>query len=253
MLHLAADEVNENHWLRFRHAPADLRLYAVLAGSISGHIWSDDRTQPTWVIVQEAAFGTLYLAGQFPDGLLADLIDMRRKQGEVLYGFWAEDSTYLAQLPPTEYDGWVWESAHRAVVDLHPLMDALPVDCTIERLDHALFPLIQDYTFYSEMFGSPTRALANGFGYALLRDGVVVCEAFAGASSQGVIEIGVNTHADYRRRGYAALTCAHVIAEAERRGWRTYWNCAAQNAASVALAHKLGYGPMQQYRLWGWF
>ncbi|HEX2621501.1 MAG TPA: GNAT family N-acetyltransferase [Phototrophicaceae bacterium] len=235
-------------------APGGLRFAAVLAGDNRGKIWTNHPEQPTWGIVQEGAFGTLYLEGNFPDGFLTDFIKDRQQYGEVLYGFWAEDAEALeAQFPPAPYNGHVFESDTRSTtVDLKPYLERVPEGCVMRTVDTEWFPRIQDYQFYSEMFGSPERALERGFGFCLTRGEAVVCEAFAGTSADGVIEIGVNTWDGQRQKGYGTLVCAHVITEAERRGYSTYWNCAAQNAASVALAHKLGYAPMKQYRLLAW-
>jgi RimJ/RimL family protein N-acetyltransferase len=68
-----------------------------------------------------------------------------------------------------------------------------------------------------------------------------------------IVEMGVTTRAQYQRRGYATLTCAHLIRACEERGYRTYWNCAKQNLASAAVARKLGYRREKVYRLLAWF
>lgn len=252
---LTPDQMTDAQRAFFRPtaAPGSLRFFALLAGTITGHIWTDDPAAPRWGILQERTFGTLYLQGDFPEGLLAEFITERQTYGEVLYGFWEVDDPYLAQMQPPAYRGFVLESAARsAAVEMTALMAQMPPDGTIRPVDAALFPRLQDYAFYSEMFGSAERALAQGFGYCLMRGEDILCEAFAGASARGLIELGVNTWQGHYRQGYASLTCAHVIHEAERRGLRTYWNCAMQNAASAALALRLGYAPMVDYRLWGW-
>jgi GNAT superfamily N-acetyltransferase len=238
----------------FSHtAPAGLRCFAVLAGDNRGRIWTDDLANPTWGIVQESAFGTLYLEGTFPKGLLAAFVEERQRDGEVLYGFWAEDDALQPELPPPAYNGFVWESDQRTpTIDLTGYLQQVPLDCSMRAIDPDLFPRIQDSTFYADMFGSSERALERGFGYCLIRGDEILCEAFAGTSHRGVIEIGVNTWEDHRQRGYATLTCAHVIHEAERRGYRTYWNCAVQNLASTTLARRLGFA-LRKYRLLGWF
>jgi GNAT superfamily N-acetyltransferase len=234
--------------------PGSLRFYAVLEGLIAGKIWTDSLHNPTWGIVQESAFGTLCLEGTFPDGFLVDFVKARQKHGDVLYGFWADDTRFEHQLPPPQYNGYVLESDHRSPqTDLAQYTAHIPFDCRVLPIDRTLFDRIQDAQFYKDMFGSAERALEKGFGFCLVLGGELVCEAFAGASAQGVIELGVNTAKAHTRKGYATITCAQLIQEAERRGWRTYWNCALQNQASTALARKLGYAPMQQYRLLGWF
>jgi RimJ/RimL family protein N-acetyltransferase len=252
MIQLESNQVTENLRNLFRpQTPASLRCFAVLAGDMVGKIWTDDLHNPTWGLVQELTFGTFHPDGQLPRGVLAQLVEDRRPFGEVLYGFLANDDELTSHFPPTMYDGLVWESDNR-IGDITYLMNPIPDGFTMRMVDAELFTRIQDYQFYSEMFGSSEYALQKGFGYCLMQGDEIICEAFAGISHNGVIEIGVNTREAYARQGFATITCAYVIHEAEKRGYRTYWNCAAQNVASTALARKLGYD-LKQYRLFGWW
>lgn len=234
--------------------PAGLRCFAVLAGDNAGRIWTDDLQNPTWGIVQEGAFGTLYLEGTFPHGLLTAFINQRRQYGDVLYGFWDDDDALKSHFPEPGYRGRVFEGIRteldRGFLDY---LNQIPPDCTLRPIDRDLFRRIEDYTFYSEMFGSPERALERSFGYCLMRGDDLLCEAFAGTSFRDVIEIGVNTREAERNKGYAKMTCAAVIQEAEQRGYQAYWNCAAQNIPSFSVASQLGWKPMRKYSLLGWF
>jgi RimJ/RimL family protein N-acetyltransferase len=69
----------------------------------------------------------------------------------------------------------------------------------------------------------------------------------------GVIELGVETSETCRRCGFATVTCAHLIHTCEAMGYETFWNTATQNAASIALARKLGYQREQLHRVLAWF
>jgi RimJ/RimL family protein N-acetyltransferase len=103
------------------------------------------------------------------------------------------------------------------------------------------------------MFGSVQQALEWGYGLCLMHGDELLCEAFAGPAANGIIEIGVETHPHHMRKGYATITCAHLIHEMELQGYITYWNCARDNLPSAALAHKLGYQTEKEYRLLAWF
>ena len=109
---------------------------------------------------------------------------------------------------------------------------------------------------YRAIFGSAEAALLLGFGLCLVHPSSVgqklLCEAFAGPAALGMIEIGVDTREDYRQRGYGTITCAALIAECEKRGYPTYWNCDKRNQASLALARRLGYRDGQEYHLLAW-
>lgn len=79
----------------------------------------------------------------------------------------------------------------------------------------------------------------HGLGVILLKDGEVVSGASSYSSYHGGIEIEIDTHEDYRRKGLASICGAKLILECLDRGWYPSWD--AQNLGSVALAEKLGY------------
>lgn len=78
-----------------------------------------------------------------------------------------------------------------------------------------------------------------GLGVILLKDGEVVSGASSYSAYIGGIEIEIDTHEDYRRRGFASIFGAKLILECLDRDLYPSWD--AQNRGSVALAEKLGY------------
>ena len=58
-----------------------------------------------------------------------------------------------------------------------------------------------------------------------------------------IIEPGIMTLPQFRRRGYAAAVCAAFIEEQLRRGLSPVWTCAMDNEGSAGLAQQLGYRP----------
>jgi RimJ/RimL family protein N-acetyltransferase len=81
----------------------------------------------------------------------------------------------------------------------------------------------------------------------------IVSEVYSAPCGGRIMEIGVTTREAHYGRGYATYLCAYAIRESEQRGYTTYWNSAKQNAASIALARKLGYQSEREYRLLAWF
>ncbi len=79
----------------------------------------------------------------------------------------------------------------------------------------------------------------HGLGVILLKDGEVVSGASSYSAYIGGIEIEIDTHEDYRRRGLASICGAKLMLECLERGWYPSWD--AQNLGSVALAERLGY------------
>lgn len=224
--------------------PGAIRLFAVLDGG--GPILTDDPAQPTWAIVRDL-YGTLFFGGAVKAEMITAAIAHFKPRGDVLVGLWPHDRR-LSLLPAQrDYDGWTIDFDHRAG-DLDAF--SVPAGCELRRIDAGLFPRCTAYDWYVEIYGA--NALSRLLGFALLRDGELVSEAFAMPPVRGVRELGVDTAADHRRLGYATIVAAAVIRACEFVGFDTYWNCAAQNVASAALARRLGYRRERRYRLLAW-
>jgi hypothetical protein len=229
--------------------PASLRGFAVLDGHAAGRIFTDSQNQPTWGVVQEAAFGSLYLAGEIRPFILDSLITTLRLEGDVLVGLWQDDPGWSLFPSTPDYSGYTLEFTE-CEADL-PLPD-VPNGCELHRLDQSLSKQILGRNLLIHMYGNTQLALKYGYGLCLLHNDELLCETFAGPAANGIIEIGVETNPHHMQKGYAALTCAHLIHEMEQQGYHTYWNCAMDNLASIALAHKLGYKNEKEYRLLAW-
>lgn len=228
--------------------PGQLRLDGVLDGVFSGQIYVDNTLSPSWVIVLEGMHNTLYFGGNIGAKALSQTIKRLTDDGEVLIGMWPDDPR-IALLPAMrDYDGWTIDFHDR---DGDLTRFAVPEGCEVRAMDAALFQRSPDYHWYTGRFGK--NALDTIMGYALLRDNSVLCGAYALPVVRGVREIAVTTYeAVHQRKGFATAACAHLIRACESAGYSTYWNCAAQNSASIALARKLGFQRERKYRLLAW-
>jgi len=56
-----------------------------------------------------------------------------------------------------------------------------------------------------------------------------------------IINLGINTLADYRKKGYATAACAEFISHYARQGIQPVWQCSFSNSISQSLAKKLGF------------
>lgn len=164
-------------------------------------------------------------------------------------GLWPDDPRWALLPASPDYSGYTLEfTDHEAGLPLPPV----PSGCELRRLDQSVSKEILGRNLLIHIYGSVQQALEWGYGLCLRRNGEILCETFAGPAANGIIEIGVETHPHHMRKGYSALTCAHLIHEMERQGYLTYWNCAKQNQASITLAHKLCYRNEKEYRLLAW-
>jgi len=230
--------------------PASLRCQAVLEDHAAGKIFTDHPETPAWVVLQELAFGSIYLGGKLDVDLAKELIGALQADGDVLVGLQDEDPRWVYLPSPADYAGFTLEFTDRIGGSELP---GLPEGCELRQLDESLGKQIVGRNMLIHMFGSIQRALEWGHGMCLLRAGELLCEAFAGPAANGIIEIGVETHPHHLHHGYGYITCAHLIAKMEGQGYQTYWNCAQSNQASAGLARKLAYRSENQYRLKAWF
>jgi RimJ/RimL family protein N-acetyltransferase len=232
--------------------PTMPRAFNVLEGVTRGQILVDDPDQPTWAAVRETAFGTLYPARQINAALLDSLIRHFRQSGDVGLGCWLGSELNDILPPAPDYDGqtvyFTEHTPHHRDVLTFPLSE----EYSITPRDMALLKQSPDFDMNLAAFGSIENIMQHTLGFVILRSGMVVCEAATGAPTHGRIEIGVNTSEPHRRRGLAAIACAHLIEDCEARGYSTWWDCARQNTASVNLARKLGYQNEREYRYVWW-
>jgi len=228
--------------------PVAIRCFAVLDGSIRGQIWTNDPVRPTWGAVQEGVFGTLFLGGRPSASLVHQLIEELRPELGVAFALWP-DHPYNQLLPPTpDFDGWELEFTDRPLGQGLDHYLSVPEGCELRPIDAAWLARCRYGEYYTAYFGSVERTLEQGFGFCLLREQELVSEAFAADAALGMIEIGTITGESFRRRGYGAVTCAHLIRESEARSYRTYWNCSKENQASAGLARRLGYQTEKEFR-----
>jgi len=81
---------------------------------------------------------------------------------------------------------------------------------------------------------------------AAIVDGRPVVFCYAGAETETLWDISIDTLEPYRRQGYAALAVAFLIGQMWRRRKRPVWGAEEQNAASMGLARKLGFTPVDR-------
>jgi GNAT superfamily N-acetyltransferase len=234
--------------------PAGLRMLGVLDGILPGAIFVDRFPDPTWAVVQEAEYGTIYLGGFIDRQELGDLIDRLRNTGDVLLGMWPEDGRWNLVPPGADYEGQVLDFYERPFgTGLDDFLVAIPAGCEIRQVDVDLFERSRDRVEHIRSFGSLENTLNNLLGFYLMRDDEILCEALAGPMIRGIREIGVVTYEGHRRKGYGTVTCAYLVQACENTGLQTYWNCNKSNTASAALARSLGYRVEKEYELKAWF
>ncbi len=82
---------------------------------------------------------------------------------------------------------------------------------------------------------------AAGGGWCVEAGGEVCALAFASFRSGSRLEIGIETRAAHRRRGYARLAAQALIDDCLAQNLEPVWSCHGDNAGSAATARCLGF------------
>jgi GNAT superfamily N-acetyltransferase len=69
---------------------------------------------------------------------------------------------------------------------------------------------------------------------------------YGGSQTESLWDISIDTLAEYRNRGYAALCVAFLIEDFRRRGLEPVWGAVESNIPSMKLAAKLGFTPVDR-------
>lgn len=238
-----------------RDYPNGFHCVGVIDGVLPGIMQVNDLTNPTWGFIRDGAYGTLFLGGAVDWAWLSSYIIEEREKGEVLLGIWQDEAEALkSKLPPLDYEGTVYDYTDRPMGHgLDELLRSVPEGCTLRSVDADLFDRLEDRDGILANFATKEKALAETFGACLLVGEEIASEAFGSPPVRGVIEMGIATKREYRKRGYGAITSAYLIKLCEDAGYPTYWNCNAANLPSVRLAKKLGYRVERPYTLFAWY
>lgn len=148
------------------------------------------------------------------------------------YGERAKEVTRYAIKNDTEFDK----------IKLQQVVNSLSAEYELRLIDKELYDMCLENEWSRDLvsqFAGYEMYEKLGLGVAALKDGVLVSGASSYSRYNEGIEIEIDTHKDYRRKGLAYACGAKLILECLDRGLYPSWD--AQNMWSVALAQKLGY------------
>lgn len=145
------------------------------------------------------------------------------------------------------------------VFDRNRLLEAiasLPQEYSLQMIDHNLFHKCRSLDWSRDLisqFPDYEAFHASGLGVVILKDGEPVCGASSYSRYTEGIEIEIDTHEPYRRKGLAYICGAKLILKCLERNLYPSWD--AQNTWSKSLAGKLGYQYSHDYtayEIWGY-
>ena len=144
-----------------------------------------------------------------------------------------------------------WNFHLRSSLYLQKPSQIITPDSTLEIKPIESIELFKKCTWYkerSELYGSDENFLRYGIGYALCKGSDIVSEAYA-SEGGGYAEIGVITHPNHKRKGYATLIVSHLINECKKSQIIPQWSCNVDNRASLSTGLKMGFQIDRHYTL----
>jgi len=219
----------------------------------------------THFVVRDTVSGSLAVVGTPEAAAIREAVDASRGATEPLQCR-EENAGYVAPLLP----GWQREAAvlHLLASSANlpkflvggtggmiatPYADpeAVPVPAD-RRLDSVVIRFISTAELASAT-GIPddlrkelTIAVLRGRLAVTFVNGVAASFCYAGATTETLWDVSVDTLEPFRRQGYAGLSVAYVIDQMNRERKRPVWGAAESNEASLRLASKLGFRPVDR-------
>ena len=117
----------------------------------------------------------------------------------------------------------------------------LPAGLRLERAGRTVYEPWRGPVMPRFFWDGPEHFERDGVAFAIFDGSRPLCVAFSAWIVGDVLEIGIETHPEARRRGLAHAACASLIRHALSRGLEPVWSTHNENHASQALARHLGF------------
>ncbi len=220
---------------------------AIFSGEF-GRAWADDADAPT---VALAHIDFWFIAGDARTRAADEALGQVPRRGTIVTGGGSWDErvrstlgddmherarTGMAAPTPTEWNGDRLQAMASAIPDGFEIRRVTPADV------HAFAAFEKDLV---ANFGTIERYLENGIGFGAWFNGQCVAGCSSFTLAGGKLEIEIDTHRDFRRRGLARAVAATMILHCLDEGIEPCWD--AHNLESSALALQLGFVDPQPY------
>ena len=135
---------------------------------------------------------------------------------------------------------------------LRDLQKRIPFDCHIQRVDISLASQLRNEGLSSfPGFSSLADFAERGIGFCATIEGRIISHAVSLMECREGIHIGIETHSDFRNKGFATAIAAKLLIHCIERGIYPHWSASYENATSIHLAEKLGYVRDEMYETLG--
>ena len=223
------------------------RLFSALKNHHSAIALADSVTNPHWCVLRSSWYGCTFIGGEIDPDVLGLAIQQLCKAGGILLNL-ADPHAANFPLGATDIEQRI-AFYDRPLDDpsVDRLIASVPPKLNVHRVGQETFNCCAWRDQLLSIYGTVSDYLERSIGFLLVDGKHILSEAHAFFWGDTRVEIGVITADDYRGLGYASIVSAHLVRACEERGYSTYWGCNADNLASIAVAHKLGYRIEKHY------
>ncbi len=239
----------------------DYILGSILTGVYQGHALVDDPFKPKRAFICHTHGGFMSYVGEEPDDAMAKEIadEAIAYRSDRDFVNWVEFNHYpekAASLIESKIDGVrrieriIWTHDEEAF-KLAP-KPSIQEDIVISLITKDDFK-DEDIRFENMIFWDEAEDMIDySIGFKALKDGELIGLCTAAGAAYNHYEIDIATSKKLHRQGIGYAMAHAFITECYRQGKRPGWDCVSTNEASKALAEKLGFKKVSQYKLLAW-
>ncbi len=254
----------------FRKLDIHLPLQAILAGNVDAPIYVDNPLHPQTALTWTGH--RFYLTGAPGNHEFATAARKIFLESFSMRAWKAGFDSYSLVYPSEKWESFVASM----LVNKYPIKSqrsyyaykanrlnwkaALPDGFLIRSVDQKLLAeKWQNLDFLTEEMCSERESvddfLTKSFGVCLTQGDQIVGWCLSEYNTGHRCEVGIATHEDFQRRGFASLMAAAFIELARSKDVaRIGWHCSATNLGSGATALKAGFEKVEDYPVYiGWF
>jgi len=116
-------------------------------------------------------------------------------------------------------------------------------DYSFCNVDKNLFNETKGSVVPNNFWNNASEFLKQGVGISLMVGGQAVAVAFSAFMHDDMLELGMETKSESRKRGFASIVTAKLVEYCIEKGLEPVWSCRRGNQGSYNLAIKLGFEP----------
>jgi RimJ/RimL family protein N-acetyltransferase len=196
-----------------------------------GDVTGVRETSAVGCVVRDPDAGDVFVIGEPPLEAVRDAAHADAHDGDVIVA--SEHADRVAGALP----GW-----RRSRIRLHSLDDPRRLPAPSDGPTALLDPATLDATAMPAELREELRAIAPHSPIAVsVADGRPVAFCYAGAITESLWDVSIDTLAEHRRRGHASRCAAHLVRHLRLQGLQPVWAALEENPASWRLAEALGF------------